>query len=79
MFGHLKGQRKANEMQDLNVWVAVAARIYSKIQKSENHREMQDSHLLLTLSKNQAVESCDPKSASKVEEMSDSENEGTSN
>ena len=48
MFGHLKGQRNANGRQDLDVQAAVAARIYSKMQESENQREMQDSRLLLT-------------------------------
>ncbi len=48
------------------------------MQESKNQREMQDSCLLLTLSKNEAVESCDPKSASEAEEMDDSDNAGTS-
>ncbi len=38
MFGHLKGQRKANEVQDFNVRAAVSARIYSEMQGSENQR-----------------------------------------
>ena len=51
MFGHLKGQRNTNEMQNLNVQAAVVSRIYSEMQESENHRDMQDSYLLLTLNK----------------------------
>ncbi len=47
--------------------------------KCRNHRiEMQDSLLLLTLGENQVVESCDAKIQSKVEEMDDSDNAGTS-
>ena len=67
MFGHLKGQRNANEMQDLNAQVAVGSRIYSEMQESENHKEMQDSLLLLTLGENHVVESSDSESASKAE------------
>ncbi len=65
-------------MQDTNVQAAVGSRIYSEMQESENHREMQDSLLLLTICENQVVESCDPESASEVEEMDDSDNAGTS-
>ena len=57
MFGHLKGQRNVNEMQDLNVQAAVSSRFYCEMQESEHHRERQDSCLLLTIGKNQVVES----------------------
>ncbi len=53
-------------MQDLNHWSAVGSRIYSEMQESENHSDMQDSLLLLPLGENQVAESCDPKSASEV-------------
>ncbi len=65
-------------MQDTNVQAVVGSRIYSEMQESENHREMHVSYLLLTIGENQVVESCDSKNASKVKEMDDSDNAGTS-
>ena len=74
MFGHLKGLRKANEIKDLNVWAAVGSRVYNEMQESENHKDMQELLLLLLLGENKVDESYDPKSASEVDEMGDSEN-----
>ena len=48
------------------------------MQELENHGEMQDPRILLAIRENQVVESCDTKSASKVEEMDDSHMAGTS-
>ena len=78
IFGHLKGQQNANEMQDLNVQAAVGSRIYSEMQESEKQMEMQESLLLLTLGENKVIEICDSESASNIEEMDGSDNAGTS-